>query len=583
MVRQMEKTSKGIIKRISGPVVYAEIEGAVNDVVKVGKDSLLGEIIELRAKEKVIQVYEETIGIKPGEPIVNTHKPLSVTLGPGLLSQVFDGTQRPLEVIKEKSGIFIKRGIDVPSLDMDKIWTFTPTVKNNTQIEQGQIIGTVEENSVITHRILVPPGFSGKVSGLRPGDFTLKDVIGKVGTKEIKLAQEWPVRRSRPIGKRVGISKPLISGQRVFDFLFPVAKGGVAAIPGPFGCGKTVTQQSFAKWCDADIIIYVGCGERGNEMVEVLEEFPHLKDPKSGEALMKRTVLIANTSNMPVAAREASVYTGITLAEYFRDQGYAVALMADSTSRWAEAMREISGRLEEMPGEEGYPAYLAKRLAEFYERAGIIETLNGDEGSITVIGAVSPPGGDFSEPVTQNTLRIAKCFWALDSSLANKRHYWAINWLESYSLYKDALSDWYTENISKDWNSLRERTQSLLQKEAELQEIVQLVGLDSLPKDQQLLLFVAKMLREDFLQQNAFHEVDMFCPVEKQLTIIKAIFEFYEHCSTELETLDLEALQGAESVEFIARLKYMQNKEFDTKKLAKTKETISAKIMGAEQ
>ncbi len=577
------KKSKGIIKRISGPVVYAEVDGAINDVVKVGNDALLGEIIELRGKEKVVQVYEETTGIKPGEPIVNTHSPLSVTLGPGLLAQVFDGTQRPLEVIKEKSGIFIKKGIDLPSLDMEKVWTFTPTVKNNTQVEQGQIIGEVEENTVITHKILVPPGFSGKISGLRPGEFTLKDVIGKVGDKEIKLAQEWPVRRARPTGKRLGISKPLISGQRVFDFLFPVAKGGVAAIPGPFGCGKTVTQQSFAKWCDADIIVYVGCGERGNEMVEVLEEFPHLKDPKSGEALMKRTILIANTSNMPVAAREASVYTGITLAEYFRDQGFAVALMADSTSRWAEAMREISGRLEEMPGEEGYPAYLAKRLAEFYERAGIVETLGGDEGSISVIGAVSPPGGDFSEPVTQNTLRIAKCFWALDSSLANKRHYWAINWLESYSLYKDVLSDWYSENISKNWNLLREKTQSLLQEEAELQEIVQLVGLDSLPKEQQLLLFVAKMIREDFLQQNAFHEVDMFCPIEKQLAMVEAIFAFYEKCKGKIDTLDLEALQVSESVEFIARLKYMPNKEFTSKKLAKTKETIGAAVAEAEQ
>ncbi len=576
--------SKGVIKRIAGPVVYAEIEGSVNDVVRVGKARLVGEIIEIRGDISVIQVYEETTGLQPGEPVSNTHKPLSVTLGPGLLEQVFDGTQRPLEVIKEKTGIYITRGIEVASLDEKKKWNFVPNpkIKNNATVEGGQVLGTVQENTLITHKILVPPGIKGKITGLKKGKYNITEEIATIATKNtkhcIKLAHDWPVRRPRPIKKRLPVNKPLISGQRVLDFLFPIAKGGVGAIPGPFGSGKTVTQQQFAKWCDAEIIIYIGCGERGNEMTEVLEEFPHLKDPKSGEALMKRTVLIANTSNMPVAAREASVYTGITLAEYFRDQGYAVALMADSTSRWAEAMREISGRLEEMPGEEGYPAYLSKRLAEFYERAGIVETANGEEGSISVIGAVSPPGGDFSEPVTQNTLRIAQCFWALDANLANKRHYPAINWLTSYSLYKESLSEWYETSISEEWNRLRKESEEILQTEAELQEVVQLVGLDSLPKEQQLLMFVARMLREDFLQQHAFHEEDTFCPVEKQLILAKAIFHFYEHCKTLLKDIDLEKLRESETSSFIARMKYMDNKEFLGKKQSATWKKIVEKI-----
>lgn len=574
--------TKGTITRISGPVVYAQLQGSVNDVVKVGVDGLLGEIIEIRGETSVVQVYEETTGIKPGEKIINTHEPLSVTLGPGLLSQVFDGTQRPLEVIKEQSGIFIKRGIDVPPLNIEKKWDFEPTIKNNVDVKGGQILGFVQENSVIKHNILVPPGLSGKISGLRAGKFTIEESIGKIGDQNFSLAHKWPVRKPRPISKRIPVIKPLVSGQRVLDFLFPIAKGGVGAIPGPFGSGKTVTQQQFAKWCDAEIIIYIGCGERGNEMTEVLEEFPHLKDPKSGEALMKRTILIANTSNMPVAAREASVYTGITLAEYFRDQGYAVALMADSTSRWAEAMREISGRLEEMPGEEGYPAYLAKRLAEFYERAGIVITKSGNEGSISIIGAVSPPGGDFSEPVTQNTLRIARCFWALDAKLADKRHFPAINWLQSYSLYKEVLNIWYADFLDDGWNVLREKTTEVLQKEAELQEIVQLVGIDSLPKDQQLLLLIAKIIREDFLQQNAFHDDDTFCPIKKQLVMIETIFQFYDQCKSDIDNIDLDKLESSDCMKFIARMKYMPNDNFDERSIIKTKDNITEIIKGVQ-
>jgi V/A-type H+/Na+-transporting ATPase subunit A len=540
-----------MIKKISGPVVFGTVDGKINDLVRVGKQKLLGEIIEIRGDEKVIQVYEDTTGLKPTEPIVSTKKPLSVDLGPGLLGSVYDGTQRPLDVILKTKGIYVPKGVEAPAL-RDEKWEFTPTLKNNETVTQGQIIGEVKENSFI-HKILVPIGIEGKISGLKKGKYKVTEEIGKVGDTPIYLKQSWPVRKPRPTNERLKASEPLISGQRVLDFMFPVSKGGVAAIPGPFGAGKTVTQQQFAKWCDADVIVYIGCGERGNEMTEILREFPHLKDPRTKEPLMNRTVLVANTSNMPVAARESSVYTGITIAEYFRDQGYKVALMADSTSRWAEAMREISGRLEEMPGEEGFPAYLSKRLSEFYERAGNFKTLSGENGNITVIGAVSPPGGDFSEPVTQNTLRIVRAFWALDAKLADKRHYPSIDWLQSYSLYQDNVKEWFNNKYS-DWSNLREETEKILQQEASLQEIVQLVGLDSLPKPEQLLLLIAKTIREDFLQQNAFSEEDTYCTLEKQYVMIKAIHQFFEEAKD--KDLDLEKLRSSKIITKIAGLKY---------------------------
>ncbi len=570
--------NQGTILRIAGPVVQAKLDAAINDLVRVGDTKLLGEVIQMEQEIATIQVYEDTTGLSPGEPIVNTKQALSVALGPGILGGVYDGTQRPLDVIAKGTSIFIPRGVDVPALNQTKKWKFIPTIKSGTTVTSGQIIGTVVENPVITHKIMVPPGISGTITKIESGEFTITDTVATIGTgaQAIKLTmqQYWPVRIPRPYKERIGVEGPLVSGQRVIDFVAPIAKGGVAAIPGPFGSGKTVTQQQFAKWCDADIIIYVGCGERGNEMTEVLEEFPHLKDPKSGKALMNRTILVANTSNMPVAARESCVYTGITIAEYFRDQGYAVALMADSTSRWAEAMREISGRLEEMPGEEGYPAYLAKRLAEFYERAGRVTTLGGAEGSVSVIGAVSPPGGDFSEPVTQNTLRISKCFWALDARLADKRHFPAINWLQSYSLYTPITDSWYDANVGKEWGDLRRKTANMLQQESELQEIVQLVGIDSLPAEQQLLLFIARIIREDFLQQNAFHEEDTFCPLQKQLMMIKSIFMLYDAALEKVEKLDLEKLRQSSVAEYIAGLKYVENNLF-TKDNGKT---VEAKV-----
>ena len=573
-----QKQDKGTITKVSGPVVHADNKGSVNDLVAVGKEGLMGEIIELRGSTAVIQVYEDTQGLMPGEIVMNTRLPLSVELGPGLLGMVYDGTQRPLDRIKEEAGLYIPRGVKTNALDRDKKWTFTPTKKKGAKVKEGDIIGEVQENSLLTHRIMVPPGINGTLTEIKKGDHKITDIIAKVGSKQLTMLTTWPVRKARSYSKRLPVTRPLLSGQRVLDFLFPVTKGGVAAIPGPFGAGKTVTQQQFAKWCDAEIIVYIGCGERGNEMTEVLEEFPHLKDPKTGKPLMERTILIANTSNMPVAAREASIYTGITIAEYFRDQGYDVALMADSTSRWAEAMREISARLEEMPGEEGYPAYLSKKLAEFYERAGSVTTLGQDEGSVTVIGAVSPPGGDFSEPVTQNTLRIARCFWALDSKLADKRHFPSINWLQSYSLYHDATSEWYNKNASKEWVLLRKRTESLMQKEAELQEIVQLVGLDALPKDQQLLLFVAKMVREDFLQQNAFHEEDTYCPLVKQAIMIKSIFLVYDKALEVVEDLNLEGLRSDKDLAVIAGLKYEKNNSFNEKKAKEIEDKITKAI-----
>jgi V/A-type H+-transporting ATPase subunit A len=519
-------TSTGVLKRISGPVVTAVgLDAHMFDVVKVGNEALMGEVIKIAGENVIIQVYEATDGIRPGEPVVNTGMPLAVELGPGLLKSIYDGIQRPLEVLMNKMGSFIERGVTAPGLDRSAKWEFVPVVKAGDRVVPGMVIGTVQETTSILHKIMVPPNMKGGVvKSIKGGSFTVEETVCVLEDgSEIKLMQKWPVRVPRPVTEKMNPDIPLVTGQRILDGLFPIAKGGTAAIPGPFGSGKTVTQQQLAKWSDAQIVVYIGCGERGNEMTEVLTEFPELEDPKSGRPLMERTILIANTSNMPVAAREASVYTGITIAEYFRDQGYDVSLMADSTSRWAEAMREISSRLEEMPGEEGYPAYLAARLSEFYERAGRVTTLNDLEGSVTVIGAVSPPGGDFSEPVTQNTLRIVKVFWALDAKLSQRRHFPAINWLNSYSLYLDVLNTWYDANISPEWNVLRGWAMGVLQKESELQEIVQLVGSDALPEEEQITIEVARMLREIFLQQNAFDAVDTYCSLEKQLDLLKAI------------------------------------------------------------
>jgi len=497
------------------------------DVVKVGNEELMGEVIKIQGENVIIQVYEDTAGIRPGEPVTNTGLSLAVELGPGLLTSIYDGIQRPLEVLVDKMGNFIERGVSAPGLSHEKKWEFVPTVKAGDAVKAGDILGTVQETNIV-HKVMVPPNAKGgKVKKIVGGSFTVDETICTLedGT-EIVMLQRWPVRVPRPVKQKLNPDIPLITGQRILDGLFPIAKGGTAAIPGPFGSGKTVTQQQLAKWSDAEIVVYIGCGERGNEMTEVLTEFPELEDPKTGRPLMERTVLIANTSNMPVAAREASVYTGITIAEYFRDMGYDVSLMADSTSRWAEAMREISSRLEEMPGEEGYPAYLAARLSEFYERAGRVITLNGAGGSVSVIGAVSPPGGDFSEPVTQNTLRIVKVFWALDAKLSQRRHFPAINWLNSYSLYLDALNEWYDREVSPEWNPLRAWAMGVLQKEAELQEIVQLVGSDALPDEEQVTIEVARMIREIFLQQNAYDAVDTYCPMSKQYDMMKAI-KFY--------------------------------------------------------
>ena len=553
---------KGEIYRVSGPVVTARgVSPRMYDVVLVGHEKLMGEVIGLEGDDVTIQVYEDTSGVKPGEPVENTGEPLSVELGPGLLTSIYDGIQRPLPVLQDKMGDYIERGVSAPGLDHSKKWDFVPTVKAGDSVEGGQTIGTVQETPTISHKILVPPRSSGKVTELKKGTYTIDDVIGKLddGT-ELKLMQLWPVRVPRPYNKKFRPDIPLVTGTRTLDGLFPIAKGGTAAIPGGFGTGKTVTQQTLAKWSDAQIVVYVGCGERGNEMTEVLTEFPHLKDPKTGGPLMDRTVLIANTSNMPVAAREASVYTGITLAEYYRDQGYDVAMMADSTSRWAEAMREISSRLEEMPGEEGYPAYLAARLSEFYERAGRVQTMNDESGSVTVIGAVSPPGGDFSEPVTQNTLRIVKVFWALDSKLAQKRHFPAINWLTSYSLYNRSLEGWYSENASKDWNDNIAVAMAVLTEESKLQEIVQLVGSDALPEDQQLTLEVARMLREFYLQQNAFHDVDTYCEIKDQAKFLEVVLHYKDLAEKAMSSgIELEKVLGLSILEDIGRSKFEEN------------------------
>jgi V/A-type H+-transporting ATPase subunit A len=526
-----EKTKKaksGVLKRIAGPVVTAvNLDAHMYDVVKVGREELMGEVIKIQGDNIIIQVYEDTSGIKPGEPVINTGLSLAVELGPGLLTSIYDGIQRPLAVLVDKMGDFIQRGVSAPGLSHEKKWAFKPLVKAGEKVEAGSIIGEVQETNIV-HKIMLPPNVkAGVVKTIRSGDFTIDETVCTLedGTG-YPMIQRWPVRVPRPVREKMNPVIPLITGQRILDGLFPIAKGGTAAIPGPFGSGKTVTQQQLAKWSDAEIVVYIGCGERGNEMTEVLTEFPHLEDPKTGKPLMERTVLIANTSNMPVAAREASVYTGITIAEYFRDMGYDVSLMADSTSRWAEAMREISSRLEEMPGEEGYPAYLAARLSEFYERAGLVRTLNGASGSVSVIGAVSPPGGDFSEPVTQNTLRIVKVFWALDAKLSQRRHFPSINWLNSYSLYLDSLHDWYDKEVSPEWNKLRSWAMEVLQKEAELQEIVQLVGSDALPESEQITIEIARMIREVFLQQNAYDPVDTFCSMTKQYDMMKAIRTF---------------------------------------------------------
>lgn len=529
--------SKGTIVKVSGPLIVAEGMRNSNmfDVVRIGKYKLTGEIVEMHGDRASLQVYEETSGLGPGEEVVSTGVPLSVELGPGLIGQMFDGIQRPLEVMRELMGSNIIRGVDVFSLNRTKKWYFEAVAEKGSVVAAGDIIGKVQENNIVEHRIMIPPGIQGTIEEIKSGEFTVEEPIAAVrkpngALEEIKMLQKWPVRKSRPYREKLTPEEPLITGQRVIDTFFPLVKGGVAAVPGPFGSGKTVVQHQLAKWADAEIVVYVGCGERGNEMTDVLAEFPQLKDPRTGESLMNRTVLVANTSDMPVAAREASIYTGITIAEYFRDMGYNVALMADSTSRWAEALREMSGRLEEMPGDEGYPAYLGSRLAQFYERAGRVISLgtNGREGTLTAIGAVSPPGGDISEPVSQATLRIVKVFWALDSSLAYRRHFPAIHWLSSYSLYLDRLDRWNNENIAEEWSSLRTHIMRLLQKEAELDEIVRLVGVDSLSQNDRLALETAKSIREDYLHQNAFHEIDTYTSLRKQYYMLKIMLRFYE-------------------------------------------------------
>ncbi|EJO5345989.1 V-type ATP synthase subunit A [Clostridium botulinum] len=562
----------GRVLKISGPLVVAEgmEEANIYDVVKVGEKRLIGEIIEMREDRASIQVYEETAGLAPGDPVITTGEPLSVELGPGLIEAMFDGIQRPLNAIKAKAGDFITRGVEVHSLDRDKKWHFTPIKKVGDTVEAGDVIGIVQETSIVEQKIMVPYGIKGTIETIEEGDFTVVDTVAKVkdGDKvsDLIMMQKWPVRRGRPYGRKLNPVEPMITGQRVIDTFFPVTKGGTACVPGPFGSGKTVVQHQLAKWADAQIVVYIGCGERGNEMTDVLNEFPELKDPKTGEPLMKRTVLIANTSNMPVAAREASIYTGITIGEYFRDMGYSVALMADSTSRWAEALREMSGRLEEMPGDEGYPAYLGSRAADFYERAGKVLSLGADgrEGALTVIGAVSPPGGDLSEPVTQATLRIVKVFWGLDSQLAYKRHFPAINWLNSYSLYLEKISPWMNENVASDWTELRTRAMSLLQEEANLEEIVRLVGIDALSEKDRLKLEVAKSLREDYLQQNAFHEVDTYASLEKQYKMLKLVLFFYDEAQRALDDgIYLKEILDLEIRDKIARAKYVAEEKIE--------------------
>jgi len=563
---------EGRIVKVSGPLVIAEsMENAkMYDVVRVSDKRLIGEIIEIHGDRASIQVYEETSGLGPGEPVYSTNEPLSVELAPGLIESMFDGIQRPLDVIRSEVGDNITRGVEVNSIDRKRKWMFKPTVKKGDKVIAGDIIGTVKETSIIEHRIMIPIGVEGVIDDIKEGEFTVTDIVATVKNgsevKEIQMLQKWPVRRGRPYVEKLAPDSPMGTGQRIIDTFFPVAKGGTACIPGPFGSGKTVVQHQLAKWADAEIVVYIGCGERGNEMTDVLMEFPELKDPKSGEPLMKRTVLIANTSDMPVAAREASIYTGITIAEYFRDMGYSVALMADSTSRWAEALREMSGRLEEMPGEEGYPAYLGSKLAEFYERAGKVICYGSDkrEGALTAVGAVSPPGGDLSEPVTQGTLRIVKVFWGLDADLAYKRHFPAINWLQSYSLYEDSLGEWLSNEVSPEWNGLVAEAMKLLQEEAELQEIVRLVGIDALSVRDRWTLESAKSIREDYLHQNAFHDIDTYTSVNKQYRMLKAIMMFH---SEGIKALDagafLSEITNLPVKESIARAKLILENNLD--------------------
>ncbi len=565
--------SQGRIVKVSGPLVIAEGMRDTNmfDVVRVSESQLIGEILEIHGDRASIQVYEETSGLGPGSPVESTGVPLSVELGPGLLENIFDGIQRPLEVMRESVGSNITRGINIPALDRRKKWSFTPSVSAGDTVAAGDIIGTVQENVIFEHRILVPIGVEGVIEKIYNGDFTVEETVAVVKTpgeslKNLTMMQKWPVRKERPYKVKLSPDEPMITGQRIIDTLFPIAKGGVAAVPGPFGSGKTVVQHQLAKWADADLVVYIGCGERGNEMTDVLMEFPELKDPKSGEPLMKRTVLIANTSDMPVAAREASIYTGITIAEYFRDMGYSVALLADSTSRWAEALREMSGRLEEMPGEEGYPAYLSSRLAQFYERAGRVVTLGSGErqGTLSAIGAVSPPGGDISEPVTQATLRIVKVFWGLDANLAYRRHFPAINWLTSYSLYADRMTNWYISNISKDYSVYRAEMMKILQEEAELDEIVRLVGIDALSPRDRVTMEVARSLREDYLHQDAFHEVDTYATMKKQFRMLKLILDYYHLAQNAVEKdVDLRSIFGVPAREKIGRAKYVPQDQID--------------------
>ncbi len=565
--------AEGKIVKVSGPLVVAEgmRDASMFDVVRVSSKKLIGEIIEMHGDRASIQVYEETSGLGTGEPVVSTGVPMSVELGPGLIGSIFDGIQRPLDDIMKMSGNNLTRGVEVPSLKRELEWEFVAVVTPGDKVSGGDVIGTVKETEIVEHKIMVPPGVEGIVVSVESGTFKVTDTVCTLKTKNgdmpLTLMQKWPVRRGRPYAKKLSPDKPLITGQRVVDTMFPIAKGGVAAIPGPFGSGKTVTQHQLAKWAEADIVVYIGCGERGNEMTDVLNEFPELIDPHTGRSLMERTVLIANTSDMPVAAREASIYTGITIAEYFRDMGYSVALMADSTSRWAEALREMSGRLEEMPGEEGYPAYLGSRLAQFYERAGRVITLGGEEreGSVSAIGAVSPPGGDISEPVSQATLRIVKVFWGLDASLAYKRHFPAINWLNSYSLYLDLLGNWFNSNVAEDWITLRGRMMELLQDEAELEEIVKLVGMDALSAGDRLKMETARSIREDFLHQLAFHEVDTYTSLKKQHIMMKLILEYYDGSREALDGgADIDVLAALPVREQIGRFKYTPEDEIDT-------------------
>ncbi len=563
-------SSKGTIQKVAGPLVIAEGMRDANmfDVVRVSNSRLIGEIIEMHGDKASVQVYEETSGLGPGAPVESTGMPMSVELGPGLIENIYDGIQRPLEVIKKQSGLRLERGVEVPSLDREKKWEFTPIAKEGDEVSGGDVLGTVQETEVVLHKVMVPPNVKGRLKELKSGSFTVEEPIGLIETDKgevpVALMQRWPVRKGRPYAQKLNPDVPLVTGQRVVDTMFPLAKGGTSAVPGPFGSGKTVIQHQLAKWADADIVVYIGCGERGNEMTDVLREFPELNDPKTGQVLMKRTVLIANTSDMPVAAREASVYTGITIAEYFRDMGYSVALMADSTSRWAEAMREMSGRLEEMPGEEGYPAYLSSRLAQFYERAGRVITLGKEarEGALSVIGAVSPSGGDISEPVTQATLRIVKVFWSLDSQLAYARHFPAINWLTSYSLYQDDVGTWFDANVKRDWMEKRGRMMYLLQEESELEEIVQLVGMDALSAPDRLKLEAARSIREDFLHQNSFHEVDTYTPLEKQYTMMSLVLAYYDAAQKALDKgIGINDLVKLPIREAIGRIKYVENEK----------------------